>query len=221
MKDELVVTNSLDGEAGRHEGLSVYIEKFEAAFDELHEMTVRYAMASNRFLTGHHDYPTMSILNSGFPIFHELGFYDVAAPRDYVGSLRPGGLRSIFIGKKPREVKTPKSTELAEFLENNDIGSRLTLRTVSSGSEIFRWQIEQLVGDAVERYLHLFGLAAPIDAKRRRSTLLPIIIGTLANPLGLRRVVPIAITKFDVDHFRLSDRAYIMRIPKKLQLARS
>jgi hypothetical protein len=83
------------------------------------------------------------------------------------------------------------------------------------------WPVDHLVGDAVERYLHLHGLDAPIDRSSRDKVLLPLMFGTVRRRLDLRLLVPIALTHFDVDHFRLSETAYIARIPKKLQLARA
>jgi hypothetical protein len=64
-------------------------------------------------------------------------------------------------------------------------------------------------------------LDARVDGKRRDKVIQPLLSGTVTPSLDLSLVVPIAMTQFDVDHFPLSDTAYIARIPKKLQLARA
>lgn len=81
--------------------------------------------------------------------------------------------------------------------------------------------VDHLVDDAVERYLHVYGLDTPIDHKRRDDVIRPLLLGTLWRRLELRLVVPITMTHFDVDHFPLTETAYIARLPKKIQLARA
>jgi hypothetical protein len=83
------------------------------------------------------------------------------------------------------------------------------------------WVVEHLVGDAVERYLHLYGLNALVDPRRRVTIIRPLLFGTIVPSLDLRLVVPIAMTNFEVDHFSLTETTYIARIPKRLQLARA
>ena len=57
--------------------------------------------------------------------------------------------------------------------------------------------IDQLVGDAVERYLHLYGLNAPIEPKRRDAVIRPLVFGTIWRNLDVRLVVPITMTRFE------------------------
>lgn len=205
----------------RHEELAGYINRLEAAFDELHEAVVTRAKTPGQYISPHHDYPVMSMLDSGFPSFHEAGFYQDSAPRDYVSTMRPRGLFGLLGGYQRPEVGFPKGAELAEFLRTHDIGKRLNLSEHVYGGKAFDWPVDHLVGDAVERYLHLYGLDAPIDPRRRHDVLMPLVLGTVRRRLNLRLVVPITMTHFEVDHFTLSETAYITRIPKKLQLARA
>ena len=81
--------------------------------------------------------------------------------------------------------------------------------------------VDRLVGDAVERYLHLHGITAPIEDKRREAVIQPLMVGTILRTLNLSLVVPITLTHFEVDHFSLTETTYISRIPKKLQLGRT
>src|SRR6267142_4810768 len=82
----------------RREELLCYLELFAAAFDELHGAVIKQANAPGQYIGPHHDYPTMSKLDSGFPIFHEEGFYRDKSPRDYVGMLRPRTLGGLLGG---------------------------------------------------------------------------------------------------------------------------
>ena len=192
-----------------------YFELFADAFDELHSAVVTQIDAPRQHVRAHHDYPVMSWLDSGFPSFNEFGFYRDNAPRDYVSTVRPRGLLGILGGLDLPKLSFPKGEKLASFLRENDIGKRLDLKPL--------WDrpVDELVGDAVERYLHLYGIYSPIDTKRRDAIVRPMVFGTILRELDLRLVVPITMTHFEVDHFPLTDTAYIVRIPKRLQLARA
>lgn len=194
--------------------LEQYFELFIAAFDELHAATVRQVKTPGQFVGPHHDYPAMSSLDSGFPHFHDCGFYDSGSPRDYVGTVRPG-LGGLLSGLGRPSVELPKGVELASFLRSHAIGKRLGTGMLSD------IRIGNLVEDAVERYFHQNGLDAPIEAKRRDAIIWPLVLGTFARVLDLRLVVPIAMCHFEVDHFHLNATTYITRIPRKLQLARA
>jgi hypothetical protein len=205
----------------RREELQGYISHFAAAFDELHQAVVQQTKTPGQYIGPHHDYPIMSILDSGFPSFHEVGFYKDTAPRDYVSTTRPRGLIGLLGGYQRPEVGFPRGAELAEFLRTHDIGKRLNLSKQVYNGKMLDWPVDNLVGDAVERYLHLHGLATPINPKSRQDVLMPLVFGTIWRSLNLRLVVPITMAHFEVDHFPLSETAYITRIPKKLQLARA
>lgn len=198
-----------------------YLSKFEDAFDELHAAVVREAQSIGQYVGPHHDYPIMSMLPGGFPSFHDAGFYKDSTPRDYVGIMRPRGILGLIGNYRRPEIGFPKGAELAEFLRSHDIGRRLNLGKHNYAGEVSDWPVNQLVGDAVERYLHRYGLDAPVERTRRDDVLLPLMFGTILRSLNLRLVIPIALTHFEVDHFPLSETTYITRIPKKLQLARA
>jgi hypothetical protein len=190
-----------------------YLELFADAFAELHSAVVRQVGVPGQYVSPHHDYPVMSLLDSGFPHFHESGFYQDSAPRDYVGAVRPS-LVGLLSGLRRPGMTFPKSVELASFLRGHEIGKRL-------GQDMTSFRVDALVGDAVERYFHLHGLNAPVDARRRDAIVQPLVFGTVWRNLDLRLVVPITMTHFEVDHFPLTETTYIVRIPRKLQLARA
>lgn len=203
---------------GRQELLR-YLELFAYAFDELHDAVKEHASKPGQHIRPHHDYPIMSWLDSGFPSFRELGFYNDKSPRDYVGMVRPRGLLGLITGGYTSQSTFPKGAELASFLRTHKIGSRLGL---GAHKNLFSDRpIERLVAEAVDRYMHLYGLNATIEAQRRDAVIRRLVFGTVSRPLNLRLVVPITMTHFEVDHFQLTETTYIARIPKKLQLARA
>lgn len=104
-----------------------YLSLFEAAFDELHDAVVTQVNTPGQYISPHHDYPVRSLLDSGFPSFHESGFYRDDTPRDYVGTMRPRGLVGLLGEYKRPAMGFPKGAELASFLRNHDIGKRLNL----------------------------------------------------------------------------------------------
>jgi hypothetical protein len=164
----------------------------------------------------------MSWLDSGFPSFRESGFYNDKSPRDYVSMVRPRGLLGAFAGGYTSpEAGFPKGVELASFLRVHKIGQRLDLGRFVYKDIVSDRPVEGLVGDAVERYLHLYGLNAPIETERRDAIIRRLVFGTIWRPLDLRLVVPITMTHFAVDHFPLTETTYIARMPQKLQLARA
>ena len=155
------------------------MELFEAAFDELHELVVKQVTTSGQHVSVHYDYPIMSTLDSGFPSFREAGFYEGDTPRNYVGTVRPRGLVALLSGHTQPKHDFPKSAELSAFLSSHDIGKRLgRAPAVSDGalSNWTHWTVDGLVGDAVERYLHLNGLDAPVEAKRRSNVIWPVVV---------------------------------------------
>jgi hypothetical protein len=203
----------------RQEELLRYLELFAGAFDELHGAITKQVNTPGQYIGAHHDYPLMSFLDSGFPSFHEAGFHRNNSPRDYVGILRPRGFRGLLDGIGRPELGFPKGAELASFLRSHEIGERLNLgrykNTVSDRP------VDSLVGDAVERYLHLHGLTAPVEAKYRDAVIRPLVFGTIRRSLDLSLVVPITMTHFEVEHFPLNETTYIARMPKRLQLGRA
>jgi hypothetical protein len=191
-----------------------YLELFAGAFDELHDAIIKQINAPGQYIGPHHDYPVMSLLDSGFPYFHEAGFNRDSSPRDYVGIFRPRGLGLLAAIGRP-EPGFPKGIELVSFLRSHEIGERLNLGVLSDRP------VDRLVGDAVERYLYLHGLNAPVEAKRRDAIIRPLVFGTIRQSLDLTLVVPITMTHFEVDRFPLTETTYIARMPKRLQLGRA
>jgi hypothetical protein len=203
----------------KHEQIDRYIELFAEAFDELHRAVVTRANDRKHHLSNHHDYPTMSSSSGGFPMFSETGFFRDTAPKNYTDLVRPRGLGMIVSQTEP--VQLPKGAELASFLRNHEIGKKLELNVPIYENKLWDWPIDNLVAHAVERYLHLYGVDAQIDFKRRDEVILPLVLGTIFQTLDLTLVVPITLTHIEVSRFRLSNNAFIAKIPRKLQLGRA
>jgi hypothetical protein len=208
-------------EKRQEEQLLRYLELLAAAFDELHGAVIGQIRTPAQYIGPHHDYPVMSLLDSGFPYFSESGFYENNAPRNYVGTVRPNSLGGLFAGLNHPKMEFPRGAELASFLRGHEIGERLNLSRFVHDGTVSDWRVDKLVNGAVERYLYLHGLDARVDANRRDAIIRPLVFGTIWRRLDLRLIVPIAVTHFEVDHFRLNETSYIARIPKRLQLARA
>jgi hypothetical protein len=194
---------------------------FAAAFDELHDAVIEQVKTPGQYISPHHDYPEMSRLDSGFPSFRESGFYQDNAQRDYVSTVRPHSLVHLLGGLTLPTRTFPQGAALASFLRGHEIGERLDLSRYDYEGTPSDFRVDRLVNDAVERYLHLHGLDAPVDAKRRDAIIRPLVFGTIWRSLDLTLLVPIAMTHFELDHFPLTETSYIARIPKRLQLGRA
>jgi hypothetical protein len=197
-----------------------YMDLFRDAFDELHGLIVKEAKSPAAYIEPHSDYPVRSSLDNGFPSFRQAGLFESNSPRNYLGIVRPS-LGKIFGGAAVPRYDLPKRDELASFLRNHKIGKRLDLARFVHKDIPMDWPVKSLVEDAVERYLHLYGLDVPINTKRRDNIIQSLVLGTIRYKLELRLVVPIALTHFDVDRFRLNETAYIVRMSDRLQLARA
>ncbi|ARM88984.1 hypothetical protein RHEC894_CH02697 [Rhizobium sp. CIAT894] len=205
----------------RLEEIQRYKALFVAAFDELHRAVIERVRKPDTYLTPHYDYPVMSQLQSGFPSFREAGGFDEKSPRNYVGALLPNTIALALMGsKRPKEGLTHGS-EFADFLKKHAIGDRLRHGAYTAEDDLITWRAERLVAEAVERYFHLYGLDAEISANRRDLLISGLIGGTINRSFDLTLIVPIAMTQFNVRNFRLTPTSYIMRLPKRLQLARA
>ncbi|MCK2055298.1 HEPN domain-containing protein [Methylobacterium sp. 37f] len=210
-------TSDADDREAEFETFRKTIEQFKdlivAAFDELHELVSKKIATPHQYFSNHHDYPQQSTTSSGFPIFNETGFYAKEARKDYVGSIRPMGLLGMLMIGRDKEL-SPELGKLVAFLDADELGEHF--RT----SETSEWEIEKLIDQAVESYFQRFG-TGPLDPLKRRKVLAPIVRSAFVNSFELRIVIPIALTHFNVDRFRLSDTAYVTRIPKGVQLSRA
>ncbi|RWM08954.1 HEPN domain-containing protein [Mesorhizobium sp.] len=194
--------------------LRKYAKLLEGAFDELHAAVIK-TLDDTRWSFGtHHDYPTMGMTESGFPYFSEVGFYNEKARKDYVGVFRPRSLAGLLMSERLQE-NFPAGAELIEFLKSNELGKKFQLEEPYSES-----YVDRMVGDCVERYFQLYG-TGPVQKRKRQDILKLAFFGTVEDSLEVRLVVPIALTHFQVDRYRLNETTYIARIPRATQLSRS
>lgn len=198
----------------RQADLLKYIMLLEAAFDELHAAVLAKLADPKQYVGVHSDHPVMTVLDSGFPSIHKVGLYNDRAPKDYVGTVRRAGIIGLLMFERPKE-NFPAGEALVEYLRTTWLGKKLDMKPGSPG-----YFVDGLLAEAVECYLHRHG-TGPINTRLREPIVRRIFLGTVLKTLGLRVVVPIALTHFAVDHFRFSENAYLTRLTKPLQLARS
>ncbi|WP_144421179.1 HEPN domain-containing protein [Ahrensia marina] len=195
---------------------------FEAAFDELHNTVVAKIKLPGTNVGPHHDYPKKTTTSAGFPSFHEAGFYDDKSPRNYVGVVRSRGLLGALMAKfDVPDSELPAYESLKNFLETHDIGRKLKYTDYKDEAVFSELLLKNIVGSAVEKYLHHNGIEAPIEPKARNAILAPLKFGVVQGKHRITLMVPIALTHFDFDHYRLSESSYLSRIPKRLQLSRA
>ncbi|QKJ91581.1 HEPN domain-containing protein [Agrobacterium pusense] len=198
----------------KKEDLGRFLDLFKAAVDEHHQAVISAIKSGQQRPTTHHDYPRYTQLDSGFPSIHEIGAFG-DAPTHYltsIGARSLAGLLGGFIGDKS---ELPTLNELTKFLAKSEFASHLGITDGTSS-----WLLGLRVGDVVERYLHRYGIESPLIEAKRDKLIWPIVSGMVLKTLRMRLVVPIALTHFDVDRFRLTDSTYIVRLPKKMQMAR-
>jgi len=191
-----------------------FFELFQEAFDEQYG-AVKKALKSQavRTLT-HHDYPRFTVLDSGFPAMFELGTYG-DAPKHFLASIGPRSLMGLLGGYIGEKTELPRLEALVAFLSESTFATHLGIKDKS-----YSWLMAMRVGDCVERYLHRYGTETPLIEGRRDKLIWPIVMGMVQRTLRMRLVVPIALTHFEVDRFRLTDSTYIFRLPKSMHLSR-
>lgn len=195
---------------------------FEAAFDELHGVVVAKISKPGVYIGPHSDFPQRSTTDSGFPIFHGIGFYSDSAPRDYVSTVKPSGILGIFGGQfDVKENVLPALDRLIEYLQSHHIGSRLTYTDFKGEPSFADYTVNKILSGAVEKYLHRHGITAPVDPKTRDVILGPLLFGVIRRTHHLSLMVPIALTHFEFERFSLSESTYIARIPERFQLSRA
>lgn len=195
------------------ESVDTFIALLVGAFNELHTTVLQKIATPHQNFMNHADYPRRSFLQSGFPYFSETGYYEEHARKDYVGSTRPMGILGMFVLARDKK-KSPEMTRLIEFIDADELWSNFKTADTSA------FEVERIVGQAVESYFQRFG-RGPLDKIKRTKVLAPIVRGAMVGHFGVRVVVPIALTHFDFDRFRLNETSYVARIPNGLQLSRA
>lgn len=185
--------------------------RLTAAFLQVHALALQKLNSEVASSFGIARYPRMSMHpSSGMPSISDHGHYSSSAPPDYssvlFGSLLSGPLSS-FATEDLHEVHS-----LADFLsEKGLVNGRHDLSA--------EFEARALTAHAVSRYLSLHGTAA-LDG-RVPKFLTPFIDALVWPQLPLLLVVPICLTRFGVDRFRLDDKNFILKISKDVQLGRS
>ena len=154
--------------------------------------------------------------DSGFPLFFETGFYDKNGPKYYTQTLRGTGIISMLMLDRDNN-KFPECDKLYEFLQGDALGQGFKS---DHDDEVSRYEVEALISSTVESYFQRFG-TGPLDEEKRRDAMKKMLWGSILGSFQLRIVIPITLTHFDVDHYRLTESSYIARIPKGIQLSRA
>ena len=196
--------------------VGTFIELSFNAFDEFHAAVLEKIEIPAQYIPNHHDYPYCSMSDSGFPLFFETGFYDKNGPKYYTQTLRGTGIISMLMLDRDNN-KFPECDKLYEFLQGDALGQGFKS---DHDDEVSRYEVEALISSTVESYFQRFG-TGPLDEEKRRDAMKKMLWGSILGSFQLRIVIPITLTHFDVDHYRLTESSYIARIPKGIQLSRA
>lgn len=164
------------------------------------------------YITSHWEWPKLTWRKNGLPSLSEQ--YD--APKDYGMALRSAGKSNNEVIRSPFAAGRAFQELLAYAQSHARINSHLSMRD----SELVSNFLESLVGDVLDRYVHLHpGFTFQPD------DLLPIYLPIekhlLEENLDIALMVPILFLSFDDDKFELDDRTFITRMSDDVNLARA
>lgn len=188
-------------------------DAFLKAFTDLYPIA---SLKAKRALTNVDKYPQMNFRDNGMPYFSSV-WRDKARP-DYEwalsgGSLLASALSSIDEGNNLEPVK-----KLGKILW--DIPSFRT-RFKKEDAWYAEYEARKLVEQALLRYLNCYGPGDELDPSKGWIVARQFLFALSAGRLPLTLVIPILMHKFETDHYRLTDDAYIFKMREPFQLARS
>ncbi len=198
------------------ESIATFITLLKNAFDEIHAEVIKKIKDKGQYFSNHHDYPKIRFADSGFPLFSETGFFDNSGRKNYTQTIRSSGLIGLFMLDREKH-KFPEEDKLIDFLKGDPLGDKF--KSPYSG-EVSEFEIEAMITQAVESYFQRFG-TGPLDEALRDKLLRKVFSGAVFNQHDLRIIVPITLTHFDIDRYKLNDTAYVTRIPRSIQLSRA
>lgn len=194
---------------------------FVEAFNELHNSVIVKITCPETYVPPYLNYPIKTISDFDFPSFYSNNRFDNRTPKYYVGAVRQRPIVDALLGKYGKSPPSfPAGDNLKAYLRTHEIGKKLWYSNHEGEMVFSDFVVDQIVNSAVEKYLHRHGVDAPVDPMGRGLILKPLMQGVVGSSHKLTLMVPIALTKFDFRHYRLSDTAYLMRIPEGLQLSR-
>jgi hypothetical protein len=188
------------------------------AFREVHQKILEAAYEPGAAIPRRYGYPNLHLHPNGMPGIVEASFE--SAPKNYGALIHQGGLLGAFGGRQLRLEEAPSLKKLCDFAENTleiqsyfDPGYEVNLRFAE-------FHLMELMVSAADAYIQRWGIGEPTD-KAMRQQLGPLLRGIFSPQLSMRIVVPVALTFFEVDRFRMGSDLYLTRLSRRLQLSRS
>lgn len=162
------------------------------------------------------NYPQIHMRDNGMPYFSSV-WRDKARP-DYQYALSGMGLLALPLSAIDEGNNLEPVKKLGRVLW--DIPT--FRKRLSDDKEWYaEYEAKSLVEQALLRYFNRYGVTAELDEKKGWIVLREMLFALGSGQLPLALVVPILMHQFEADHYRLTDDAYIFKMRKPFQLARS
>lgn len=163
-------------------------------------------------------FPEYSVRDNGMPNLSDGGYWSGNGPLDYASVLEP----SFNDDEARRAGKLPKSRfpafhALLEYLENNQNASYTYSERLSQ--PILNSLLELKIERAASEFVRRFGALTP-DSTTRTAVLAPILRAMLSDRLDIAFIVPVSLTHFEADRFRLGPKEFLVRMSPNLQRSR-
>lgn len=180
------------------------------------------AIDTGTYLFRHFEYPTI-IYNSsnGMPTFGKARRDN---PIDYGCIFRSNSLLFLLSKTKPifPEERFPNTEKLINYCRQSTLIKSAILG--SYDESIFKGTVEyrlrEIIGDCVDRYIHVFQTLEPTKENISAITL-PIFKALTYGTLDVSIVIPIAIVPFKFNRIKIAPKTYIMKMDDSFQLSRS
>lgn len=140
------------------------------------------------------------------------------APKDYGDALRPRF--HLFASSDEPDPELRKEESFQALLEFVRADERLGQYLRADLVDIFEIHVEGMIGDLVDRYIHINTTTA-FDPDRFINVYLPIEHVMLNEELSALLLVPLLFLNVPIDQFSLDQNAEIVRLSDSLQLARA
>lgn len=176
------------------------------------------------YLFRHFNYPKVSYSkDNGMPSFRDAR--NDEAPKDYSYIFGGKGILSFaLMGQAPifPDDRFPKKQKLVEFSDNSEIIKALFIKPEIKGTELdygTEYRIKGMLGDCIDRYIHVHN-SFEIHDDKLKSVFFPLFWTLIQSDYKVTIVIPIPLIPFEFNRFKISNRAYIIKMEDVFQLSR-
>jgi len=180
---------------------------------------VRLADTGKTHIGTHTNWPELKWHDNGLP-YLTSGISD--GPKDYSEAIR-GSLYSLIYGMSTgqKALDFRRETGFIALVEYAKTQPRLReYLMLERSSELFEDRILGILGDLLDRYIHV-NKTTGLEKDKLLSIYLPIETGLYEESLPVTVVVPVLFLKFEATNFLINEHISIQKLPDDLQLSRA